>query len=56
MTDKKGEKKQIVQSVKGKFLFYLEVGSLAFVDLYSSQNILHFKATKCYYLQATELC
>lgn len=42
MTDKK--KIQTVQADKSKFLFYLEVGSLAFVDL-SELNIYMLSAT-----------
>ena len=47
-TDKEGKKKKkFVQAVKGKLLFiYLEVGSLAFVDLYSFTKYFSFQGYK----------
>ena len=44
MIDKK-EKKN-VQAIIGEFLFYLEVGSLAFVDLYSFPKYFSFQGYK----------
>lgn len=52
-TDKEGKKK-IVQAVIGKLLFYLEVGSLAFVDLYSFTKYFSFQGYKMLLLQATD--
>ena len=48
-TDKEGKKKKknFVLAVKGKILFiYLEVGSLAFVDLYSFTKYFSFQGYK----------